>query len=257
MGEGLTKEGLQEFTDNWVRSNGMREASERAIEDAVRLLSVPVLGELSSETIKEQIVLCEKCNKRKIEFKNLEYIFDRWNGEDIITAVGEYFISERLKEKLEEKEIKGYETISIKTSFTKNKAGVKKFGKNAYQKELPNFYHLKVKGRTEAHLDGWFKVISTCESCGRERRMITIDALNSIADPSTLNKDDKFLIPNIYFDTWNNEDDLFLFVESINHPVITQNFIDCLTELGIELNKKESIWVRSVKWININVDIIE
>jgi hypothetical protein len=71
-----------------------------------------------------------------------------------------------------------------------------------------------------------------------ERRMITIDALNSIADPSTLNKDDKFLIPNIYFDTWNNEDDLFLFVESINHPVITQNFIDCLTELGIELNKK-------------------
>ncbi len=67
------------------------------------LLGVPVLGELSSETIKEHIVLCEKCNKRKIEYKNIEYIFDRWNGEDIITAVGEYFISERVKLKLEEK----------------------------------------------------------------------------------------------------------------------------------------------------------
>lgn len=221
------------------------------------LLSTPILGELSSETIKEHIVLCEKCNKRKIEFKNIEYIFDRWNGEDIITAVGEYFISERVKEKLEEKKIKGYEIIPIKTSFTQNKTGVKKIGKNAYQKELPIFYHLKIKGRAEACLDGWFRIINTCESCGRQRRMITSEGLNSIADPSTLNKNDKFLIPNIYFNTWNNEDDFFLFVESINHPVVTQNFINCLTELNIQLNKKEGVWFRPVNWIGENKNIIE
>ncbi len=221
------------------------------------LLGVPVLGELSSETIKEHIVLCEKCNKRKIEYKNIEYIFDRWNGEDIITAVGEYFISERVKLKLEEKKIKGYVTIPIKTSFTKNKTAIKKIGKNAYQKELPIFYHLKIKGRTEAYLNGWFKVISICESCERQRRMITNEGLNSIADPTTLNKNDKFLIPNIYFNTWNNEDDLFLFVESINHPVITQNFIDSLIELDIKLNQKEGVWLRPVSWIDDKGNTIE
>jgi len=36
IGEELTKEGLQEFTENWVRNNGMREASERAIENAIK-----------------------------------------------------------------------------------------------------------------------------------------------------------------------------------------------------------------------------
>ncbi len=87
--------------------------------------------------------------------------------------------------------------------------------------------------------------------------MITNEGLNSIADPTTLNKNDKFLIPNIYFNTWNNENDLFLFVESINHPVITQNFIDCLIELDIKLNQKEGVWLRPVSWIDDKGNTIE
>lgn len=36
MGEGLTKEGLQEFTDQWLRNNPMDLAAESAVENAIK-----------------------------------------------------------------------------------------------------------------------------------------------------------------------------------------------------------------------------
>ncbi|KAA0129333.1 hypothetical protein FY557_05395 [Chryseobacterium sp. SN22] len=36
MGEGLTKEGLQEFTDQWLHNNPMDLAAESAVENAIK-----------------------------------------------------------------------------------------------------------------------------------------------------------------------------------------------------------------------------
>ncbi|MCF2218369.1 hypothetical protein H9Q08_03545 [Chryseobacterium sp. PS-8] len=108
------------------------------------LLAIPVMGELSPNTVKTEAVICESCKRRKTQYTNITYVFDRWRGEDIISGSAQFFISQRLKEKLEEKNIKGYKLTPIDTAFSEQRGGIHKFGKEAYQKELPNFYHFEI-----------------------------------------------------------------------------------------------------------------
>lgn len=60
---------------------------------------------------------------------------------------------------------------------------------------------------------------------------------------------DNPLTRNVYKDSW-QEDDIFLLQDGLNKPIVTQNFIDCLSELDIKLNEKEGVWLRSVYWID-------
>ncbi|MCF2218370.1 hypothetical protein H9Q08_03550 [Chryseobacterium sp. PS-8] len=42
---------------------------------------------------------------------------------------------------------------------------------------------------------------------------------------------------NVYKESWQG-DDIFLLQDGLNQPTVTQNFIDCLSELDIKLNEK-------------------
>lgn len=117
------------------------------------LLAVPVLGELGPNTVKTEAVICEHCNRRKIQYSNITYVFDRWRGEDIISGASEFFISERLKNQLEKKNISGYKLTRITTIFSKQQNGIRKFGAEAYQKELPSFYHFEIIGKAKGNID--------------------------------------------------------------------------------------------------------
>lgn len=224
------------------------------------LLAVPVMGELSSETVKNDIILCEMCKRRETQYSNITYVFDRWRGEDIINGASEFFISQRLKEKLEEKNIKGYKLTPIKTTFSEQRGGIRKFGKEAYQKELPDFYYLEVLGKAEGDIDKWFKIIDSteCEGCKSNKKMLARDGIRSLGNPElTGGKDvDNPLSRNVYERTW-QKDDIFLLQDGLNLPIVTQNFIDCLSELDIKLNEKDGVWFRPVHWIDKDENIIE
>lgn len=224
------------------------------------LLAVPVMGELSPNTVKKEVVICESCKRRKTQYTNITYVFDRWRGEDIISGAAQFFISQRLKEKLEEKNIKGYNLTSVKTTFSEQRGGIRKFGKGAYQKELPNFYYFEILGRAEGDIDEWFKIIdpTECEVCKANKKMLSRDGIRSMGNPElTGGKDtENPLSRNVYKESWQG-DDVFLLQDSLNLPIVTKNFIDCLSELDAKLNEKEGVWFRSVDWIDENKNIIE
>jgi len=223
------------------------------------LLGVPVMGELSPNTVKTEIVICESCKRRKTQYTDITYVFDRWRGEDIIRAAGEFFISERLKEKLEEKNIKGYKLTPIDTAFSEQRGGIRKFGKEAYQKELPNFYYFEIIGRAEGDIDDWYEIIdpTECPKCKTNKKMITLEGIGSMESPELSGKEfENPLSRNVYKKSWQG-DDIFLLQDSLNKPIVTQNFVDGLSELDIKLNEKGGVWFRPVHWIDENKNIID
>lgn len=223
------------------------------------LLGVPVMGELSPNTVKTEVIICESCKRRKTQYSDITYVFDRWRGEDIIRAAGEFFISQRLKEKLEEKNIKGYKLTLIDTTFSEQRGGIRKLGKGAYQKELPNFYYLEVLGIAEGDIDDWYEIIdpTECPKCKANKKLITIEGIGSMETPELSGKEfENPLSRNVYKKSWQG-DDIFLLQDSLNKPIITQNFINCLSELDIKLNEKDGVWFRPVNWIDENKNIIE
>lgn len=223
------------------------------------LLGVPVIGALSPNTVKTEAVICESCKRRKTQYTNITYVFDRWRGEDIISGSAQFFISQRLKEKLEEKNIKGYKLTPIDAAFSEQRGGIRKFGKEAYQKELPNFYHFEIFGKTEGDIDDWYEIIDTfeCPKCGANKKLITIEGIGSMETPELSGKEFENPLPrNVYKESWQG-DDIFLLQDGLNQPIVTQNFIDCLSEFDIKLNEKGGVWLRPVHWIDENKNIIE
>ncbi len=223
------------------------------------LLGVPVMGELSPNTVKTDIFLCESCKRRKTLYSDITYVFDRWRGEDIIRGATEFFISQRLKEKLEEKKIKGYKLTNVKTAFSKQRGGITKFGKGAYQKELPNFYYFEIIGNADGDIDDWYEIIdpTECPKCKTNKKLITIEGIGSMETPELSGKEfENPLSRNVYKKSWQG-DDVFLLQDGLNKPIVTQNFIDCLIELDIKLNQKEGVWLRPVSWIDDKGNTIE
>ena len=216
------------------------------------ILGVPVMGTLSPDTKTTRVIICETCNRRNTQYSDITYVFDRWGGEDIISGRAEYFISQRLKEKLEEKNIKGYKTTPVKTTFSEQRGGIKKFGRGAYQKELPNFYHFEITGKAEGAIDDWFKIIdpTECEGCKENKKMLSRDGIRSMSNPDLIGEDTENPLPrNVYKESWQG-DGVFLLQDNMNLPIVTYRFIDCLTELGIKINTRNGVWIRSSNWID-------
>jgi hypothetical protein len=223
------------------------------------LLGVPVMGTLSPDTKITREIICETCNRRNTQYSDITYVFDRWGGEDIISGRAEYFISQRLKEKLEEKNIKGYKTTPVKTTFSEQRGGIKKFGRGAYQKELPNFYYFEIIGKAEGAIDDWFEVINPtqCEGCKKNKIMLSDDGLRSMSNPELVGKDTENPLPgNVYIESWQG-DDIFLLQDDLALPIVTYKFIDCLTELGVKINNSGGVWIRSTYWIDRKGNVIE
>ena len=216
------------------------------------LLGIPVIGELSPETKKERHIACEICGRSsKTVFSDIEYIFDQWNGQDIFSGLAEYFISERLKTLLEHNNCNGYELQPVKASFSRKTTKANYFGKNAYQNELPNFYHLKVTASAEGDIDSWYEVFSVNEKCGHKKELLTLEGMRSMSNPELIGEDKENPLPrNVYKDSWKG-DAMFLLQDGLDIPIVTQTFVDCLSVLNININKREGVWVRPVSWIEL------
>lgn len=218
------------------------------------LIETPILGELGKKTKIIEQKDCSDCGKLNITYPSLEYQFDYWNGQDLITAFNVYFISERLKNKMVEKEIKG--VIFHKVYISKSDKF--KVGKKAYQTVLPNFYHLEVTGKAEGK-ELWWKPIKVCNTCNNTKWRPTLTGINAQGGPSLTGtgKDVENPAPrNIYLDSW-KKDDLFVQIPVKSTLIITQKFVDILNDLQVPINKKGGIWLRPTHWIDTEDKIIE
>jgi hypothetical protein len=219
--------------------------------DIYLLLGVPVIGEIGPETISRKVITCEVCERWEILYSDITYAFDRWRGEDIIAGGGKFFISQRLKKQLEDKRIKGYKTSLVNVTFSKQRGSVKKIGKGAYQKELPYFYYFEITGKAKGAIDDWYKIIdpTECKKCKKNKKMFSSKAYESRINPELTGKDiENPLACNVYAKSWNG-DDIFILQDDIGLPIMTQNFIDVLIEMGIKINVRESVWIRPTSWI--------
>lgn len=212
------------------------------------LLSAPVLGEVSATTEKERIILCENCNIKELTFKNASLLLDKWNGEDLISALGQFFISERLKAKFDSLEI-AYQATSFDVILKKPS--------EKYKNQSLKFYRIIFKNVCKGFLNPWFELISKCEVCEREKWMMDTDGYASSANPNLVGEDIKNPAPrNVYKNSWKGEN-AFLLQDEYNFPIVTQSFVDILVELGVKINKKGGVWLRPTNWIDENKNIIE
>ena len=196
------------------------------------LAYVPSLGELGNATNRLKEEICAVCRKVNITYDPIAYKFDQWGGEDLLKVGGmEYFVSERLKDLLQE--IPG---IAFQKAIIE-KESYFKVSKNAYQKDIPNFYLLTIEKR----LDGpeiWYTRTKVCESCGDQKWMITLEGISS-----TINSDvnAKYTPREVYKDTWNGE--MIFSLQDPGLPIVTEEFVDILNGLGgYKYDLREAKW---------------
>ena len=210
--------------------------------DLFILIETPVLGELGpqSKIIREKA--CETCGRLDVKHQQLEFKFDRWNGEDLISAYGLYFMSERLKNAVEAAGLKGMRFQAVQSV----KAETFKLGKKAYQAALPTFYHLKIVGKAKGP-DIWHDNLGVCDHCRQNKWWPTPEGIRSGNGPSSTGtkKDvENPLKRRVYPHSWQG-DDLFYLQDPVMFPIATSRFRD----LTLELNNTK-LFFRKTSWVN-------
>ncbi|NQY30691.1 MAG: hypothetical protein HRT69_14630 [Flavobacteriaceae bacterium] len=195
----------------------------------------PIKGEIGkqSEINKES---CDKCEHllNTNRYKKIEYVFDDWNGEDLIKGVSCLIVSQRLKERIISEEMKGFsfkEIIVSKGDYFKTKKG-------AYQVGLPKFYEIQIEGRAKGP-EGWFIKLSECSYCKNTKWKVSPLGRKSMVKSHRSNE----AIPRaVYKNTWNS-DDIFK-LEDPGDPIFTERFLNILIDLKVKnFDYKEAQWV--------------
>jgi hypothetical protein len=204
------------------------------------LIETPVLGELGQNTVIRREKACQDCGKLEIFRDRVEYQFDRWNGQDLFTAYGLLFVTERLKNTLESERITGlvyHEAEATRASYFK-------FGAQAYSDSLPCIYWLELVARAKGP-DSWWEKIRTCESCGGEKWWPSKEGIRSGGGPSTTGtkKDvENPLALRVYGSDWKGED-IFL-LEPHHQPIVTENFAKI-----VNLTDSKQVCFRPTTWV--------
>lgn len=204
------------------------------LPDIYTLVGCPIIGELGPSTQVRDFPVCPKCNRRRRPvFDAIEYRFDRWAGEDLVTAMRCYAISERLRKSLQTSEISGatYEEI------TASKADHFEITEPAYSDSLPPFYRLSISGRCNGPELWWTSW--TCEACG----IIHWDRTGPGRHAAVAHITGDIGIPReVFSDSWQNTD-IFL-LDDPGPPIVTQHFADVLGKTDVA-----EVFLHPAKWV--------
>lgn len=125
------------------------------------LAGVPALGTLGPDTEVDRRELCTVCGRQPpAEFRSVEFVFDMWSGEDLVTAMDVWVASERIRDALERAGVTGARFEDLKVS----KADYFELGEGAYASDLPTFYWLRIVGQAGGPETWWTS--DKCEACG-------------------------------------------------------------------------------------------
>src|SRR5687768_11171007 len=128
------------------------------------LLIDSVLGELGPGTKYHHYSVCPVCGVLKApDVLAVEYVFDRWGGHDLVTAMRVDCVSRRLREAMEKAQIKGVRFESMKVS----KAEYFELEDGAYAGDLPEFFWMVITGEAEAPHQ--WATPAKCPTCGVSR----------------------------------------------------------------------------------------
>lgn len=125
------------------------------------ICSAPMLGSPTDGTVIHESEQCTSCNmspKRDIQY--LEYEFDFWSGEAVVSVLQELVVSDDLKSVLEKSDMTGFEFREIYVEYSAP------YQSGPGDPDLVDFWHLHVPNVATAG-DGWWIKGGICAKCGR------------------------------------------------------------------------------------------
>ena len=204
------------------------------------LVGCPVIGELGKATYVQHSPVCEICNRRwPSEFSSIEYCFNFWGGEDLVTSTGCYVVSDRLRQAIEETGLTGLIFEEMKVS----KENHFEIVDAAYQDTLPNFHRLVVTGVAEGPEIWWTS--SICKTCSLKCWDITPIGIEA---KTGYTRGVVGIPREVYLDSWNGEDIFNL--QDFGPPIVTQRFADVIGRFT-QINKDTwtSVHLHPAKWV--------
>lgn len=180
-----------------------------------------ILGKLGSKSFKVDQPKCPKCNRtliEEIDFSEIEYVFDEYNGEDMFSAENALIVTTDLYNALLKNEIKGI--VPVKVSNSISKAFEKK------KSELPVFIHLAIVPSSVENIPIAYDLQEKCDGCGLYimKFDITRYKLNfRVNNENALNL-------KVVFNSWNGND-IFNF-RYHGEAGVTQKFLDVIKDFN-------------------------
>lgn len=160
-----------------------------------------VLGKLGAKTFRIQQPKCSKCNRtlaEEIDFSEIEYVFDSYNGEDMFSSENALIVTKTLYDTLIESGLKGFVPIKVLNTIS-----------NAFEKklsELPSFIHLAIIPSNVENIPISFDAQDRCDKCGSYIMKFDINKYKN----NFRNNDENQIELKVFFNSWNG-DDIFNF----------------------------------------------
>jgi hypothetical protein len=196
--------------------------------------SVPAIATLGNATEVERGEVCPVCNRQPApQFASVEFVFDMWDGEDLVIAMDVYAASERLRDAIERAGLTGarFEDMSIA------RAEHFELGEDAYAGDLPRFHRFEFAGRSRGPEIWWESTY--CDDCGLrswERTPEGTRAEMSIAFGNPAPRRE------VYRSSW-SRDDLFR-LEDPGPPLVTERAKDLFESVPVkEVTFQPAEWV--------------
>lgn len=192
-----------------------------------------ILGRLGTKTFRVEQPKCSKCNRtltEEIEFSEIEYNFDSYNGEDMFSSENALIVTSNLYNALLENNVKGIIPIKVLNSVSKT------FEKK--RSELPLFIHLAIVPSSVENIPIAYDLQDKCDKCGLYIMKFDINRYKLNFRQESENQ----LELKVSYDSWNGND-LFNF-RYHGEIGVTQKFLDVIKDF----NCPENI-VIPAKWI--------
>ncbi|MCX2742372.1 hypothetical protein OO013_00770 [Mangrovivirga sp. M17] len=201
------------------------------------LESASVDGELGTDTKELATNKCECGIIRPLipKFIKVEYIFDTWEGSDVLAGSKSFFVSERLKNEMINDGIKSVEFLKIEAS----KREYFEIDSSVQKNTLPDFYYLDVLNKNIYCVSKIYNEIE-CNKCGLKKWELKDNGLDALIKGVTGEGSEESL--KIKYDSWKGED--IFYCEMHNKPIITEQFLSCIKKFDIgNLKLGNASWI--------------
>jgi len=129
-------------------------------DDFYTIVTAPMLGNLTDGAVIHEYGHCETCNRPpELDVEYLEYEFDSWSGEAVVTVMQQLMVSDDLKSSLAASGFTGFDFREMYVEYSESYAA------DRGDPDLPDFWHLVILNVVEAG-DGWWRRDGRCPSCG-------------------------------------------------------------------------------------------
>ena len=176
-----------------------------------------VLGTLGPKTFQVQQPVCSQCNrtlKEEIDYSEIDYRFDQYNGEDLFSANNALIVTTNLYDALVKNNIKGMIPVKVTTT----------------QKDVPDFIHLAIIPSRVENIPITFDAQEKCNVCNSYILKFDLNKFKLNFRKDTENA----IHLQVDHSTWNGND---LFDFKYHGEIgVTQKFLDVINDFNCPEN---------------------